>query len=71
MLAEYPRKPLEDFTQADRVAARRYAQGKSHAKQCRKDLLGKCQHYDAGYARQSLADWRKSETYPFGKNRVA
>lgn len=63
MLAEYPRKPLADFTEADRTASRRYEQGKSHAKQGGRDLLGKCEHYDIGHSRQSLSDWRKSDAY--------
>jgi hypothetical protein len=69
MIGTYPRKHLSQFTEADRVAARRYEQGKSHAKQLRQDLLGKCEHYDRGYADQSLSDWRNSEAYPFGENR--
>lgn len=71
MIAEYPRKHLAQFTAGDRTAARRYAQGKSHAKQGRRDLLGKCQHYDRGHAAQSLADWRASEVYQFAANRAA
>ena len=71
MIAEYPRKPLAEFTAKDRVAERRYEQGKAHAKQGRRDLLGKCEHYDIGHARQSLADWRKSDAYPFGRKRAA
>lgn len=68
MIAEYPRKHLSKFTEQDRLAARRYNQGKTHAKQGRRDLLGKCGHYDRGHAHQSLADWRNSKTYPFAKN---
>lgn len=49
MIAEYPAKHYADFTVTDRRAARRYNQGKSHAKQGRTDLLGQCEHYDAGY----------------------
>lgn len=52
MIAEYPHKPLADFTEADRIASRRFAQGKSHAKQGRTNLLGKCRHYDAGFVVQ-------------------
>lgn len=58
MNAEYPNKPYADFTTADRIAMRRYHQGEAHALQGRTDLLGLCDHYDAGY-RVSLA--RESE----------
>ena len=46
---DYPSKPLADQDTADRRAARRYAQGNSHARQGRTDLYGQCPHYDAGF----------------------
>lgn len=50
MTAQYPAKPYADFTTADRIAMRRFEQGRVHAKQGRTDLLGNCPHYDAGHA---------------------
>ena len=50
LFSDYPYKPLAELTEEDREASRRYAQGESHAKQARTDLLGKCPHYDAGYS---------------------
>ena len=47
--ATYPAKDYAEFTVSDRRAARRFAQGQSHAKQGRTDLLGICPHYDAGW----------------------
>ncbi len=52
MFAEYPHKPLAEFTQLDRIAMRRFAQGKSHARRGFTGLLGKCRHYDAGFVCQ-------------------
>ena len=49
LIAEYPAKHLADFTPEDRAAMRRFEQGKSHRRQGRTDLLGKCPHYDAGW----------------------
>ena len=49
LIAEYPAKHLADFTVDDQRAMRRYEQGKVHAKQGRTDLLGQCEHYDAGF----------------------
>lgn len=46
----YPAKNLADFTVNDRIAARRYSQGCSHARQGRFDLLKQCKHYDAGHS---------------------
>lgn len=47
--ATYPAKDFAEFTIADQRAMRRYEQGVSHAKQSRTDLLGQCEHYDAGF----------------------
>lgn len=55
MQAEYPAKHYADFTTSDRVAMRRYAQGRAHAKQGRTDLLGVCQHYDAGFKAETAS----------------
>lgn len=55
MQAEYPAKHYADFTTEDRIAMRRYEQGRSHAKQGRADLIGVCPHYDAGFNAEATA----------------
>jgi len=50
MIPEYPAKHFAEWTPDDARAARRYSQGKIHARQGRNDLIGDCPHYDAGYA---------------------